>query len=44
MTRRAVSTLLRELMLREEKVAPCFVRQLKPFPEVRTNRVESMKT
>ena len=28
-------------MLSEEKVAPCFVRQLKPFPEV---RVENMKT
>ena len=26
------------------EVAPCFVRQLKPFPEVRTNRVENMKT
>ena len=31
-------------MLREEKVALCFVCQLKPFPEVRTNRVESIKT
>ena len=29
---------------REKRVAPCFVRQLKLFPEVRTNRVESMKT
>ena len=28
----------------EERVAPCFVRQLKLFPEVRTNRVGSTKT
>ena len=40
---RAVSTHGLE-MLREKRMAPCFVRQLKLFPEVRTNRTESMKT